>query len=173
MSAVLSNVLPLRTERDGVSARAAIEDFPWVLAKIELMWNTRELDAFLSQLILDSRDGTRRGFPVSVAGELMFLAETNRLTRALGTVEQLGIDLAEAYRLITEGDEAGIRKDVLDDPAVSHDTTSRQERERPRKAVQRNAAETERPMSLLEQAILNKWLLIAIAGIVAAKLLIG
>ena len=70
------------------------------------MWGSSDLDVFIRGLFMDSRDGERRGLPAAVAAELMFLAKTNKVLRALDAVDKLGLSFQEAHRLIDEGDEA-------------------------------------------------------------------
>lgn len=70
------------------------------------MWGSSALDVFIRGLFLDSRDVERRGLPAVVAAELMFLAKTNKVLRAMDAVNKLGLSFPEAFRLIDEGDEA-------------------------------------------------------------------
>jgi hypothetical protein len=57
--------------------QGAIERIPHLCAKICMTWGSRELDAFFSHLLMDSRDGSRQGLPVEVANEVLFLMQTN------------------------------------------------------------------------------------------------
>ena len=47
--------------------------FPRVLEKITQLWGTEELEVYINELMMDSRDGQRKGFPHTVASELMYL----------------------------------------------------------------------------------------------------
>lgn len=47
--------------------------FPRVLEKITQLWGTEDLEVYLNELMMDSRNGQRKGFPQAVASELMYL----------------------------------------------------------------------------------------------------
>lgn len=64
---------------------AALEQkFPQMLNKIVELWNSPELDPYLEQLMLDTRDHQRQGFPPEVATDIMRLSRINteQLARA-------------------------------------------------------------------------------------------
>lgn len=99
------------------AAIAAIESLPHVEGQIVHLWKTRALNTFIHHLLLDTRDGGRRGFPRDVAGELVFIAEMNQLVRAQEAAPLLHLDVEEARALIARGDLAALRADGLaDDP---------------------------------------------------------
>lgn len=60
-----------------------LERLPHVMGKVCLLWGKPECDAYISGLIMDSRDGRRQGLPWEAAMELMFLAELSIARRAL------------------------------------------------------------------------------------------
>jgi len=119
---------------------AAIEALPRLTIQIVRLWNTRELNTLIHRVLLDSRDGERRGFPHEVAKELMFLAKLNVLIRAYEAAPLLGTTLAEACRLIENGDHAALsgapidiwgvgerpRDTSLTMPQATHDYRNRQ-----------------------------------------------
>lgn len=88
--------------------RADLEGMPHILGKIQALWKSRDLNTFIAQLLLDSRDGSRAGFPLEVAKELMFLARLNVLIRADEVAPILGIARDEAIELIVRGDELAL-----------------------------------------------------------------
>ena len=49
--------------------------FPHIGKKIELLWGHPELSKMLMDLLTDTRDGTRQGFPREVAAAMFRLAE--------------------------------------------------------------------------------------------------
>ncbi len=108
--------------------RAALEDIAHLTGKICSIWGTAELDTYLSGLFMDARDGARRGLPVPVAEEVLFLAQTNKLIRAMDLAKSQSLPLREAYRMVDEGDQVRLRIDPLDDPSVSRDTVTRENR---------------------------------------------
>lgn len=91
-----------------IDAQAALEGMPHLLGKIQNMWKSRDLNTFIAQLFLDSRDGNRAGFPFAVARELIFLAKINLLLRAEEAAPLLGLKLAEAVDLIAQGDQLAL-----------------------------------------------------------------
>jgi hypothetical protein len=74
--------------------------------EIESKWGSPELDVFISELFVDSRQGARKGLPTDVADELVFLARLNKMIRALDAAQQLQLSVGEAYRLVDEGDQS-------------------------------------------------------------------
>ena len=130
-----------QSQSSQIQCRAALEDIAHLTAKICSIWGTAELDTYLSGLFMDARDGARRGLPVPVAEEVLFLAQTNKLIRAMDLARLQAMPLREAYRLVDEGDQARLRVDALDDPSVSRDTITRENRSaagRDRRSVPRN-----------------------------------
>ena len=89
-------------------SRAALEGFPRILEKVTLLWKSRELDGFINDLILDSRDGARQGFPAEVVTELMFLAETDRLVCTIEDAQTPRMELPKAYAMVLTGDAASV-----------------------------------------------------------------
>lgn len=67
-----------RKPPEKIEARAALEEFPRVLARIRFFWGGSQCEQFLAKLIIDER-GNRLGFPMEVMSELMFLARISRI----------------------------------------------------------------------------------------------
>ena len=153
--------------------RAALEDIAHLTRKICLMWATPELDSFLSRLLMDARDGDRQGLPVEVATEILFLAQTNKMVRAVDLTKQLNISLKEAYSLVDGGDQARMGVDALDDPLVSRDMVTRASRatEVPaRRAMAPGAGGQVQGLGqLLMMLIRSKWLAWMVVLILGAK----
>ena len=89
------------------------------------MWGSPELDIFISRLIMDSRDGTRQGLPVQLGAELLFLAKTNKIVRAIDLALAQKMPLKEALECVEEGDQKRLGIDAMDNPLVSRDTVAR------------------------------------------------
>lgn len=85
---------------------ASLESMPHLLHKIQALWRTRDLNTFISHLLMDSRDGSRAGFPIEVARELLFLAKINLILRAEAAAPLLGVSLGKAAELLFQGDQA-------------------------------------------------------------------
>ncbi len=70
-----AKLAPKRTSpAERVIVRAALEGYPHIVESVCLVWNSREADAFLSKLVIDTRGG-RKGFPRDVMDDLLVLAE--------------------------------------------------------------------------------------------------
>jgi hypothetical protein len=89
-----------------IHCTAELESSQHLSGKVALMWGSSDLDVFIRSLFMDSRDGERRGLPAAMAAELMFLAKTNKVLRAMDAVKKLGLSFRDAHRLIDESDEA-------------------------------------------------------------------
>ncbi len=172
-------VADTQTQSKQTECRAELEAIGHLTAKVCSIWGTAELDTFLSGLFMDARDGARRGLPVPVAEEVLFLAQTNKLIRAMDLAKKQSMPLREAYRMVDDGDQVRLRIDALDDPSVSRDTITRSSRASvdlgrravprvtpdrravPRVAESRGRRDQERGFGVL-LLMLGKWLLGAI-----------
>ena len=105
------------------TSQAALEAFPNVLKKIASLWGTRELDKLIMEMIMDSREGTRQGFPVDAADELMFLEGCNQYVRALEISKNMNIDVKKAMNMVVSGDQAHKTVDPWNDPTISKDAS--------------------------------------------------
>lgn len=158
----------------------ALEAMPHLKQKICLMWGSPELDIFISRLIMDSRDGKRQGLPMQVGAELLFLAQTNKLIRAIDLLSQQKMTLKEAYQMVDAGDQKRLEADLLDNPLISRDTVV-EDKPPPRPAVApaRPAARPPPPPAgaveatgqLLFRVLFNKITLVLIGAALTAKLL--
>ena len=155
-------------------ARAALEDITHLSRKICAIWASPELDSFLSKLIMDARDGARQGLPVPVAAEILFLAKTNKIVRAMDLSRTLKVNYDRAFTMVDEGDEARLRIDPLDDPLVSRDTITRIDRTAAtaaRSTAPRAASQAHGLGQLLLMLIRSKWLVWTIILILGIKFL--
>lgn len=50
------------------------QQFPHILDKIIIMWDSPEFDSYLNKFMLDKREHARQGFPPEIASELMRLS---------------------------------------------------------------------------------------------------
>ncbi len=50
------------------------KQFPLVLEKIMIMWDSPEFDSYLNKFMLDKREHPRQGFPTAVASEILRLS---------------------------------------------------------------------------------------------------
>lgn len=58
-------------------------DFPRLLNRVVQLWDSNYCEEFLDNLLHDNRDGTRRGFDMSIAEELLLLKGVWRIREAL------------------------------------------------------------------------------------------
>ena len=91
------NLFGNRQPRVAENAAVAIEAMPHLVERICLLWGKAECEPYLNGLLLDSRDGARRGLPWEAAQELMFLAELSMAKRALHASEVTGVPFAQMY----------------------------------------------------------------------------
>jgi hypothetical protein len=89
-----------------VACTAALESIGHLQKKVQSLWGSPDLNVFITRLFVDSRDGVRKGLPLDVADELVWLGAVNRMSRAIDTAGRLNLGLGEAYRLVEEGDQA-------------------------------------------------------------------
>jgi hypothetical protein len=111
-----------------ISDACAIEKLSHVQKRVCMAWGTQELDAYINHLLTDSRDGQRSGFPIEVTAELLFLAETNKLVRAIDLARRLKIPFKEAYQKVDLQDR-GTQLGDPSDPLVARDMYAREEQE--------------------------------------------
>lgn len=159
-----------------VDVRAAIEAMPRLQARICGIWGTQDLDVFLNKLVMDSRDGTRSGFPVEVMEEILFLTQTNKMLRAYDFGKANNIAIDAAFKLVDKGDDARLMHDVWDNPNSSPGTAFREKQQRA--AEYRHEAEEHRNLlaslfMLLMKLVLNKWILGGIAIVLTVKFVWG
>lgn len=114
-----------RTDED----RSALESIDHLRQKICLMWGSPELDVFISRLVMDARDGQRQGLPLEVAAELLFLAQTNKIIRAIELLGRQNLTFKDAFRTVDDGDQKRLESDEMDNPLVSRDTVIRNRKE--------------------------------------------
>lgn len=50
------------------------QQFPRIVNNIIALWGKPELEAYFSELLMDSREGTRQGFPPEVASDIFNLS---------------------------------------------------------------------------------------------------
>lgn len=84
---------------------AALESFSGVLRKIEASWGTSNCNIYLQSLFMDSRGGTRQGFPLEVGEELLFLVRLNKNVRALQLADNLDMQFDAAFRQVDAEDQ--------------------------------------------------------------------
>jgi len=156
-------------------SRAALEDIVHLTQKICGIWGSDDLDTFLSHLVMDARDGARQGLPVAVATEVLFLAQLNKMVRAIDLGKKLSMSAEEAFRRIDEADQARLRIDPLDDPSVSRDTiivrSDRINYAAEHHARVRSGGQAQGLGELLMLLIRSKWLAWAIVLILGLKFL--
>jgi len=84
------------------SEACGLERLPHVLSKLCQLWGRPECEAYISRLIMDSRDGSRQGLPWEVAMELMFLGELSVGRRALVAAVATGVPFPQMPKRLRE-----------------------------------------------------------------------
>ncbi len=154
-------------------SRAALENIGHLTQKICAIWGTEDLDAFLSKLVMDARDGERQGLPFEVATDILFLAQINKRRRAIDLGKRMSMDPDAAYKLIDDQDQSRLRIDPFDDPSVSRDTViARAERTNrgPERTARPSGSQAQGLGELLLMLIRSKWLVGAIILVLGMKL---
>lgn len=83
--------------------RALEQQFPRVLGRILELWDTPDLDAYFSELMVDTRGETRQGFPPAVASEIFALHNVYTSRQAhTDTEANVWSDVPEMKRLELE-----------------------------------------------------------------------
>lgn len=67
-------ILNLLNGRESYYPKALEGKFPRVLEKMFQLWETPDIDAYFHELMMDTRDGHRQGFPPDVASEILRLS---------------------------------------------------------------------------------------------------
>lgn len=147
----------------------ALEAIVHLQKKICLMWGSAELDVFIGRLIMDSRDGQRQGLPVSVGDELMFLAEVNKIVRAIDMVRAQKVPFRDALRAVEEGDQKRYEADTFDNPLISRDTVVRARNAERREAARPQGQTARSSPSVL--AIIFRLFALLVAGALAIQYL--
>jgi len=136
----------------GQEIRAELEGFSRVLEKIQAKWGTQECDAFLQELFMDSRGGSRQGFPMEAGAEILFLQKFNKTVRAVPLAEKLQVSFAEAFKIVDNGDQLANAPtsgtDVWSDPGAGQVTnTHRTKHRREQPSAYAPSARTEKKKS--------------------------
>jgi hypothetical protein len=98
-STQISSALPLDA--------CGLERLPHVMNRLCQLWGQPACDAYISRLIMDSRDGSRQGLPWEAAMELMFLAELSVGRRALVASAATGVPFGKMLQRFREMAPAG------------------------------------------------------------------
>lgn len=76
------------------------------MQRVVRVWGTREFEPTVLDLLIDSREGVRKGLPPDLGSELDFLIDLNKTLRAIDASAYLKVSHAEAMLLIAAGDTA-------------------------------------------------------------------
>ena len=159
----------MSTSSEGTSGEifAALDAFPNIMKKAQALWATRECDIFLQSLFMDTRGGTRKGFPMDAAEEIMFLVKFNKYVRAVPLAQQLNVPVAEAFRIVDKADQAQMERSPWNDPSSSNEATSLRHREQPRETMQFQS----RPAKRRKKSGAFAWIVMLVLLAIAYKLL--
>lgn len=68
------NVLKILNNNADFYPHKLEQQFPHILDKIMIMWDSSEFDSYLNKFMLDQRNLARQGFPPEVASEILRLS---------------------------------------------------------------------------------------------------
>ncbi len=110
----------------------ALEKLPHITKRVCLLWGHPEFDAFTSHLLMDSRDGKRKGLPWEVAEEILFLAELRVVKRAIVACGITGEPFWDTFHKMLANAEAAQQnlQHEWSDPSANRDF-SRMRRDEP------------------------------------------
>lgn len=60
---------------DALTPAHTLESMPHILERLQKLWGTRECQAYLQYLLRDTRDETRRGFPLAAISDILGLSD--------------------------------------------------------------------------------------------------
>lgn len=67
-------ILKLLNNKEEYYPHKLEQQFPVILNKIMMMWDSPEFDSYLNKFMLDKREHARQGFPPEIASELLRLS---------------------------------------------------------------------------------------------------
>jgi len=67
-------ILKILNNREDYYPHKLEKQFPHVLEKIIIMWDSTEFDSYLNKFMLDKREHPRQGFPPEVGSEILRLS---------------------------------------------------------------------------------------------------
>lgn len=67
-------ILKLLNNREEYYPMQLARQYPQILDKIMMMWDSPEFDSYLNKFMLDKREHPRNGFPPEVASEILRLS---------------------------------------------------------------------------------------------------
>ena len=83
---------------------SATEGIPRIAEKICLLWGTADFEPFVNSLVMDSKDGARRGLPMELGSELLWLVDVNRWRRAYDLHDRFKVDINVTYNKLLKQD---------------------------------------------------------------------
>lgn len=100
---------------EGYYPRALEEKFPRVFNKLVELWETSQADPYLQDLMMNTRDGTRKGFPSDVATEIFRLSTYyNNLHHPKETVDVWASDRNVVHKEVEKPKVKFVSKSFLD-----------------------------------------------------------
>lgn len=148
---------------------AEIEAMPHLCKKICLMWGTAEMDAHINTLVMDSRDGARKGLPVEVGAELLWLVKVNQWRRAIDYQERLKMSLPDARAKVQREDDQAQSEDIWsadrpESPTFGRRYSDKSNKERPHRRNEENTL-----FGIVFGAVTSKYTLFLIILILTIK----
>ena len=149
----------------------AVESIPHVCNRVCMNWGTAELDVYINALVMDSRDGARKGLPMAVGDELVWLVKVNQWRRALDIQERLNIGLPDAHAKVQMEDDALSELEASGDPLSGGGAAARRYSDKAAALRPRRRHEENTLFGIVVGAVTNKYSLLAIVAILTLKAL--
>lgn len=90
-------ILQLLNGKESIYPHKLEQQYPRVLEKILAQWDQSNMEAYFSELMMDSRDGQRQGFPHEVASEILRLSLVHAQQQQQKNSDVWG-NIAEKYK---------------------------------------------------------------------------
>ncbi len=134
-----------------------------------MIWGTPELDVYVNGLVMDSRDGTRKGLPMKIGGELLWLSDVNKHRRAIEYQERYSINLQDAQAKVRMEDDARTGVDLWGDPAAGGVAMRRSPIRAALSFQSRRGVEGKSVLASVGDALTSKFVLMSIIAILVLK----
>jgi TolA-binding protein len=110
---------------DALTPVRSLETMPHIVERLQKLWGTRKCQAYLQHLLCDTRDETRRGFPLAAIEDILCLNDILEyyLGPYTGPINAFGNDLVDINPVTEiEGDEPDSEENSAEQSGAGQDT---------------------------------------------------
>jgi hypothetical protein len=151
------------------NAQSALEGIPHLCHRVCMIWGSLELDGYINSLVMDSRDGARKGLPMEVGAELMWLAKVNKWRRALDYQERLKISLHDARAKVMMEDDGKHAADVWGHSLAGGDSPARRYTDQAASLRPHRRRDENSLFGIIYRLVTSKFVLLAAIAILTLK----